>query len=242
MTEELAYQIDIDVYKGPFDLLLTAIDEGKIDINQISIAQITSSYFQYFRAESPDLVLAAEFLVMAAYLIELKTRALLPAQPEFMKEEEISDVEGDLLRHLEEYKIYKGLAERLKQRKEYYSKVYDRQRGEAAEEGEIELVGVNLRDLVSAFKRVYDEAARREAVVAIPAEEVKLEDRIIEIKRMLAGRKDGVPFEDLFLRKTKLEVVVTFLAILELAKQKFIQVRQGRSFGSILIFGTGHAV
>ena len=106
----------------------------------------------------------------------------------------------------------------------------------SATEKEIELVDVSLRDLVVAFKRVYDEAAQRESVVAIAAEEVTLEERIIEVKRMLAGRGDGVPFEDIFIRRTRLEVVVTFLAVLELVKQKFIKVTQGRGFGSILIF------
>ena len=116
-----------------------------------------------------------------------------------------------------------------------YAKIYGRHEGEA-EEKEIELVDVSLKDLVVAFKRVYDEAAKRERVVPIEAEEVSLEDRIIEIKRMLAGRGDGVPFEDIFLRKTRLEIVVTFLAILELTKQRFIKITQGRRFESILIF------
>lgn len=241
MTEELAYQVEIDVYKGPFDLLLTAIDEGKVDIYQVSISQITSSYFEYFRVESPDLVIASEFLIMAAYLLELKSKELLPAREEILGEEITSDLEESLLRHVQEYKVFKDLSQKLKERRATFEKVYGRHEGEA-EEREIELKDVSLRDLVSAFKKVYDEAAKREVVVSIPPEEVNLEDRIIEIKRMLAGRKDGIPFEDLFMRKTKLEVVVTFLAILELARQKFVQITQGRSFGSILIFRAAYAI
>lgn len=235
MTEELAYRVKIDVFEGPFDLLLKAINDGQIDIYRVSISQITASYFEYWKREEPDLILASDFLYMAAYLIELKSRALLPYQEEITGEESIAAVEESLLAHVQEYEIYKDLAQKLRQRKEIFERIYGRHEGEPQEK-EIELVDVSLRDLVLAFKRVYDEAAEREKIVPIPAEEITIEDRIIEIKRLVAGRKDGLPFEDLFLRRTRLEVVVTFLAILELAKERFICVAQGRRFGSILIF------
>lgn len=238
MTEELAYKINIDVYKGPFDLLLKAIDEGSIDIFKVSVSDITNSYFDYWKREEPDLVLASDFLAMAAYLLELKSKALLPAKEEIIEEEALHDIEESLVSHIQEYEVYKNLAQTLRERKKIFERVYGRHEGEK-EEKEIELVDVSLRDLVSAFKRVYDEAAKREQVVPIVAEEVSLDDRIVEIKRMVAGRTDGVPFEDIFIRKTRLEIVVTFLAILELAKQRFIQIAQGRSFGSILIFAKG---
>ncbi len=234
MTEEVSYQVEIDVFKGPFDILLKGIEGGEIGIFEVSISQITSTYFEYWKREEPDLVLASDFLIMAAYLLELKSRSLLPAREEEV-EEVLVDIEESLVSHIQEYEVYKNLAQTLRERKEIFEKVYGRHEGEA-EEKEIELVDVSLKDLVIAFKRVYEEAAKRESVVAIEAEEVSLEDRIIEIKRMLAGRSDGVPFEDIFLRRTRLEVVVTFLAVLELAKQRFIRITQGRRFGSILIF------
>lgn len=236
MTEELAYQVEIDVFKGPFDLLLKAIDEGGVDIYQVSLSQITSSYFEYWRQEEPDLVLASDFLYMAAYLLELKSKGLLPAREE-VAEEDLIGVEESLVSHIQEYEVYKNLAQTLRQRKEVFEKVYGRHEGEE-EEKEIELMDVSLRDLVLAFERVYKEAAKRERIVPIKAEEITLEDRIIEIKRMVAGRSHGVPFEDLFLRKTTLEIMITFLAILELAKQRFIKITQGRRFGTILIFAT----
>jgi segregation and condensation protein A len=235
MTEELAFEVNIDVYKGPFDLLLAAIDEGRIDIFQVSINQITSAYFDYWQREAPELVLASDFLALAAYLLDLKSRALLPAREEEAQEEMLGTIEESLVSHIQEYEVYKNLARTLRERKEVFEKVYGRHEGEI-EEHEIELVDVSLRDLVLAFKRVYEEAAKREQVVPIKAEEVSLEDRIIEIKRLIAGRSDGVPFEDIFIRKTRLEIVVTFLAILELAKQRFIRIAQSRRFATILIF------
>lgn len=235
MTEELAYQVKIDVFEGPFDLLLKAIDDGQIDIYRVSLAQITASYFEYWKAEEPNLILASDFLYMAAYLVELKSRELLPYREETVIGESVLGVEESLLAHIQEYEIYKKVAQGLRQRKEVFERIYGRHEGEPLE-SEIELVDVSLRDLVLAFQKVYKEAAEREKVFSIKAEEITIEDRIVEIKRMVAGRKDGLPFEDLFLRETRIEVVMTFLAILELAKQRFICIAQGRRFGSILIF------
>jgi len=235
MTEEIVYQIKIDVFEGPFGLLLKAIDDGQIDIFRVSIAQITASYFEYWKIEEPNLLLASDFLYMAAYLIEFKSRELLPFKEERVEEENILGLEESLVAHIQEYQVYKKVAEGLKQRKMLYERIYARHEGEPME-SEIQLVDVSLRDLVLAFQKVYKEAADREKVIPIQAEEISLEDRIVEIKRMIAGRKDGLPFEDLFIRRTRLEVVVTFLAMLELAKQRFICIAQGRRFGSILIF------
>jgi segregation and condensation protein A len=237
MIDELVYQVEIEVYKGPFDLLLKAIEEGEIDVYHVTISQITASYFEYWKREEPSLILASDFLLMAAYLIELKSKALLPAKEELTEEGNLSGIEASLLSHIEEYAVYKNMAQTLRQRKERFEKIYGRHEGEKTEK-EFELVDVSLKDLVLAFKKVYDEAAKRESIVPIAVEEITLDDRIIEIKRMVLGRKDGVPLEDLFIRRTKLEVVVTFLAILELAKQRFIKIAQGRRFGSILIFAS----
>ena len=235
MTEELVYQVKLEVFEGPFDLLLKAIDEGKIDIYRVSVAQIVSSYFEYWKTAEPNLILACDFLYMAAYLLELKSKALLPSSEKEI-EEEVTEIEETLSLHIQEYEVYKEIAFRLQKRKEIFDRVFGREGEER--NSEIELVGVNLRDLVIAFKRVYEEALAREQVVPITKEEITLEDRIGEIMHLLAGRKEGIPFEDLFLRRTRLEVILTFLAILELVKQQAIYVLQNRHFGSILVFAT----
>jgi segregation and condensation protein A len=235
MTEELAYQVKIEVFEGPFDLLLKAIDEGEIDIYRVSLAQITGSYFEYWKREEPNLIVAADFLYMAAYLFELKVRRLLPRPEEVAADENLIGLEESLLEHIQEYQLFKQVAQDLRQRKLVFAKVYGRHEGEEVA-GEIELVDLSLRDLVVAFQKVYREAVEREKIVGIVAEEITLDQRISEIQRLIAGRRDGLPFVDLFIRKTRLEVVVTFLAILELAKQCFITIVQNRKFSTILIF------
>ncbi|MBN3032667.1 MAG: segregation/condensation protein A [Candidatus Saganbacteria bacterium] len=237
MTEQ-AYQVKLDVFEGPFELLLQAIDEGGLDVHQVSLARIVSSYFDYWQAAERNLLAAADFVYMAAYLIELKSRGLLPAREEPAAADELAGIEESLVSHLQEYAVYKQVALELKQRKERFDRIYSRHEGEKIE-SELKLKDVSLRDLVLAFQKVYHEAAAREKVVAIESEEITLEIRLTEIRGLLAGRRDGLPFEGLFLRRTRLEVVVTFLAILELARQQAISIRQGERFGSILIFNEG---
>lgn len=157
MTEELAYQVKTDVYEGPFDLLLKAVDDGEIDIYRVSLAQVTASYFAYWHAEEPDLLLASDFLYMAAYLIELKSRQLLPSTPT-TEEEGVLGVADSLVDHLQEYQLYKQIAQGLKERKAVFERIYGRHEGEAVE-GEIELTNVSLKDLLVAFQKVYREAA-----------------------------------------------------------------------------------
>ncbi|OGC23938.1 hypothetical protein A2291_05485 [candidate division WOR-1 bacterium RIFOXYB2_FULL_42_35] len=235
MTHDLAYKVDIDVYQGPFDVLLKAVDNNEIDIFHVSLAQITAAYFKYWREQTPPLVLASDFLFMAAYLLEMKSKSLLPAKEEFFIEEDMTEIEQSLVAHLQEYEVFKGLAQTLKQRKELFERVYTRHEGEKQEK-EIELVDLSLKDLLIAFKRVYQEAEKRERIVTITDEEITLEKRLVEVRYILRGCVDGVPFEKIFTRGSRLEVVVTFLAVLELIKLREIRfVQQGR-FSQIMVF------
>lgn len=234
MTHDSVYKVEIDVYQGPFDVLLKAIDDDEIDIHKVSLSQITRAYFEYWKREMPPLVIASDFLFMAAYLLELKTKSILPKREDILSDELLDGVEDSLVSHIQEYEVFKNLAQTLKERKNVFSRVYGRHEGEK-QEREFELKDVSLRDLVSAFQRVYNEAAERESVFQIEDEEVTLEDRVAEIKQLLAGRSEGIAFEDIFIRKTRMEIVVTFLAILELAKLNCIRITQGDKFGSIMI-------
>lgn len=236
ITAEVNYQVKTEVFAGPFELLLKAIDDGQVDIFRVSLAQITAAYIDYWRRQAPSLVLAGDFLYLAAYLVEQKARGLLPTREEQTAEaEETAVLEEALLAHLQEYQLFKQVALGLKERKDVFARIYSRHEGEPVD-SEIDLVDISLRDLVVAFQKVYHEAARREKIVEIAAEEVSLEERIAEIRRLVANRADGLPFIELFIRQTRLEVVVTFLGILELTKQRFIRITQDRRFGTIMVF------
>jgi segregation and condensation protein A len=233
-----SYKVKQDVFEGPFDLMLAMIDKGEIDLYRVSLSQITQGFIEYIKTiEKMNIVIAGEFLLMAAYLLEMKSKMLLPQPVAAEEEEELVNVEEELLKRLAEYKVYKGLAQSLKDRKEVFQKVYTRYSpGEELEGREIFLVDVSIKDLVSAFKRVWDIAESREKTGEIIAETFSVKDKIEEILARIDNNPNGLNFSSLFERYIKGEIIVTFLAILELIKRKIVRIMQGESFGEIFIF------
>jgi len=233
-----AYKVKLDVFEGPFDLLLAMVDKGEIDLYKVSLTQITSGFLEYIRTmEKLNIVIAGEFLLMAACLLEMKSKMLLPEKPSVEEEEDLLSVEEELLERLAEYKIYKGLAQSLKERKEVFQRVYTRYKPEEAlEDREIFLVEVSMKDLVSAFKRVWDEAESRGKTSEIIAESFSVKDKISEILARVSAAPEGISFDSLFTRFAKVEIIVTFLAILELIRQKSIKILQNETFGNIYIY------
>ncbi|MFC1768006.1 segregation and condensation protein A [Candidatus Margulisiibacteriota bacterium] len=236
-----AYKVKIEVFEGPFDLLLHMIDEDKIDLYQVSLTKITQGYLDYIKTlDKFNIVVASEFLLMAAYLLEMKSKMLLPVKEEEKVEEglEIENIEELLAERLAEYKIYKGLADDLRKRKDIFQKVHSRYTPEdAAAAQEFFLVDVSLRDLVIAFKKVWDDADARGDTVEIVAENISINDKIKDILGRVKKKKDGVKFESFFEGASKLTIIVTFLAMLELIRQKLIKIKQSGLFGGILIYG-----
>ncbi|NQU18324.1 MAG: segregation/condensation protein A [Candidatus Saganbacteria bacterium] len=233
-----AYTVKTDTYEGPFELLMQAIKEGRIDVYDVSLSKITHEYLEYLKNISIlNLNNASEFLVMVACLLEMKSKKLLPQshlEVEIKQEEEI---EMDLARHIQEYNIYKHMAKGLRRRKEEFSKIYSRYHFNEKKEKEdvIKLKNVNLEDLVAAFQRVWEQAQKEDEVRAITEETVTLPARIEEVKRLLKESNGRVHFKDLFIRRTRVEIVVTFLAVLELSRQRLINLLQGERFDEIYI-------
>lgn len=232
------FDITLPKYAGPFDLILEAIRDGKIAIFEINLTQITSAYFEYMnKFEVVNLNAASEFIALAAYLIELKSKKLLPQPEEYeviVEEEELAE---DLARHLAEYNLFKQAAVELKVRKDSFSKVYSRYHREVLtpENKQYFLTDVNLQDLVSAFQRVYREIAEEDSTGKIVDEEITLAERTAEVLDILGKSSGLIEFRQLFIRRTRLEVVVTFLSILELARNQRIRIMQGAEFGTIHI-------
>jgi len=235
-----SYKVKLDVFEGPFDLLLAMVDKGEVDLYKVSLTQITSGFLDYIKTmEKLNIVIAGEFLLMAAYLLEMKSKMLLPEVPAAEDEEDLLSVEEELLERLAEYKIYKGLAKGLKERKDVFQRVYARYKPEEAlEDREIFLVEVSMKDLVAAFKRVWDIAESRDKTQEITAEVFSVHDKISEILGKIKASPKGISFDSLFTRFVKTEIIVTFLAILELIRQKLIKILQSEMFGEICIYGT----
>ena len=241
--------VKLPAFEGPLDLLLHLIESNKIDIYDIPIVTITDQYMEYIRAmEKKDLNVMSEFLVMAATFLEIKAKMLLPA--EVNEEGEEIDPRADLVERLLEYKLYKYMAGELGKRQNQAGQAFYRQEDIPQEVASYiepvdldKLVGdLTLAKLDEIFRDVLRRSAEkvdpvRSGFGEIEKEEVSLEDRISYVeetlkkeprtsfRRLLEGKK----------RHGKMQVIVTFLAVLELMKVGKLTVKQEGTFGEIYI-------
>lgn len=238
-------KIKLDMFEGPLDLLLHLIEKAEVDIYQVPIAQITDQYMQIIHeAQEMELEVASEFLVMAATLLAIKSRMLLPKQElteeEMMNSEEewFVDPRTELVERLLEYKRYKRLGEVLRQREEERSRVYTRPPMDLEpympEVNPVE--GLTPDNLLQIFVDVLKNRKQDEPIAKVSREEISVSARMEEIYEELMQK--GQLFFSKLLNwdiVTKERVITTFLALLELMKVKKIVCRQDRLFGEILI-------
>ncbi|OGW56139.1 MAG: hypothetical protein A2Z09_02135 [Nitrospirae bacterium RBG_16_43_8] len=232
------YNIKVPVFEGPLDLLLHLIKENKVDIYDIPIAVITGQYLQYVEMlEELNLDVAGDFLVMAATLIHIKSRMLLPVDEEAPGEEE--DPRLELIQRLLEYQTFKDASLGLREREEEWMNIFHREpiKDEEAEpesaEPELYLFDINLFDLLGAFKKIIDTAPPE--VVRITREALTVKDKISHIMEMLENH-ETVRFEDLFKEdRSRIQIVVTFVALLELIRLGLIRAYQENDFGNIWV-------
>ncbi len=235
----MSYKLKLEVFEGPLDLLLYLIKKDDIDIADIPIAQVTEQYLQYIEMmKMLDLDVVGDFLVMAATLMQIKSRMLLPPDPDAVKEEGM-DPRDELAERLLEYKKFKEIAETLKdkeiQRRDLFSRGVDeeltRQLKEEAKEVYFE---ASLFDLITALSDALKRAPE-EVIHEIIKEEFTVEQKIHEILHRVLDESQ-LFLKDLFEKaRSKVEVVVTFLAVLELIRLKEIKVVQKKLFGDIEI-------
>jgi segregation and condensation protein A len=231
------YKVRLEVFEGPLDLLLYLIKKDELDIHDIPIERITRQYLQYLDLmKMLDLNFAGEFLVMAATLMMIKSRMLLPVEerPELEAEEE--DPRWDLVRQLVEYKKFKDVAGFLEQLEMRQGDIFARD-GDGlvlAPDPEVALQDVSLFDLIAAFqdalKRVKPEELRE-----IFADRFTVADQVEHLVNLLQSR-ESISFHEVLSGMTsRHEMICTFLAILELIRTRQIQARQSERFGDILI-------
>jgi len=239
---ELPLKVRLETFEGPLDLLLYLIKKNEIDIYDIPISVITRQYLEYLEMmKNLNLDVAGEFLLMAATLLHIKSKMLLPAtaEEEGEGEKEEEDPRAELVRRLLEYQRFKEAARQLVKGPLLDREVFVRSFfGESLAEKEREerVSGeVTLFDLLEAMKKVL-EGLPAEEFQEISAEHLKIKDKILHIMERL-WEADSMAFTDLYMASTpRGEIVVIFLALLELLRLRMIRVYQGETFGTIRIF------
>jgi segregation and condensation protein A len=237
-TSYEAYPVKLENFEGPLDLLIHLIKKNEVNIYDIPIALITAQYLDYLDLmQELDLDVAGDFLVMAATLIHIKSRMLLP-RPDPAQEDPEEDPREVLIRRLLEHQKFKAAAgllhERETLRQAQWQRPDERVASIAGEEYEPELE-VDLFSLLSAFRDVL-ERARQRPTVALPPEQISIEVRIEQLLSRLS-ETEACGFEDLFADVgTRSGLIVTFLALLEMIRLKLIRVFQAGSFGVIRIY------
>ena len=229
------YSTKLDNFEGPLDLLLHLIKEAKIEIKDVFVSQVTEQFLAYMNGvEVLDVDKASEYLNMAATLLEIKSKSILPKE-EYL--DDIEDPEQVLIRQLEEYKIFKEASEKLKDQENVlrFYKEPDKSVGDVR----VVYNDFNLDGLIAAFSKLLmrvDDKKRQENVLKeIPKEVFTVREKIDHIKTILLDRKEASFFEMFTSYYTKNELITTFQAMLELLKHQYITVVQNGIFDDITI-------
>ena len=233
------YLIKIDEFEGPLDLLLHLIKESNIDIYDIEISKITKDYLDYInKMEELNINVAASYIVMAAELMEIKSKSLLPHEEESVEEDEESVSREGLINKLIEYKKYKEMTGTFKEMEASRHEIYIKSPEKVSNyvDNYIENTGdVGVSNLVDAFKKFLDRKEKEKPVTTkITSKEYSIKDRKVSIKNLLKEKKN-VKFTELFEEKNLQFIIVTFLSILEMTKEKEIVLKQDKNFSDISI-------
>ena len=232
----MSYKVKLEIFEGPLDLLLYLIKKSEIDIAHISISEITQQYLEYLELmRLLDLNIAGEFIVMAATLMHIKSRMLLPPE-ELTPEEEEVDPQAELIQRLLEYKKFKEAALQLAQLESKQKDIFKRASNEINTVGSSDgpYFEASLFDLITAFSKVLKEIPK-EAFYEVIKDEFTVEQKMHDIFHQLVS-EEIIYFTKLFENaKSKMEIIAIFLAVLELIRLKEIIICQTTLFGEIQI-------
>lgn len=230
------YSTKLDNFDGPLDLLLHLIKEAKIEIKDIFVSQVTEQFLEYMSGvEQLDVDKASEYLNMAATLIEIKSKSVLPRIEDYI--DDIEDPEQALIRQVEEYKLFKEATEKLKEQENVLR--FYKEPDKSVDEVKVVYNDFNLDGLISAFSKLLmrvDDKKRQENVLKeIPKEVFTVKDKVEHIRTVLLDKKESSFFELFSSYYTKNELITTFQAMLELLKLQYISVVQNGVFDDITI-------
>ena len=235
----MSYKVKLDIFEGPLDLLLYLIKKNEVDIYDIPIAIITEQYLEYMNLMKVlNLDRVGEFLVMAATLIKIKSKMLLPPAEDIEEDEDGVDPRTELLEHLLEYQRYKEAAHQLKNRDLIEKDIFTRiQRDEDIPKTDKDstVIEVSLFDLVDALRKVIERKDLSDQFMEVTVEKFSVKDKMVEILQKLKETQHIV-FVSLFDElSTKHEIIVAFLAILELVRLRAVKIYQVQPHGEIRI-------
>ncbi|MFS0554007.1 segregation/condensation protein A [Brevibacillus sp. 179-C9.3 HS] len=245
----MAYSIKLDSFEGPLDLLLHLIDKAEVDIYDIPVAEITEQYLATIdKMQELQLDVASEFVVMAATLLSIKSKMLLPKKEEHVFQQfldmEVDEIDPreELVARLLEYKRYKMLAEQLREMEIGRNQVFTRPAENLSpyvREEDHTVTNVSLYDLINALEKLVKKTKEKEPMTKVSRDEISIKDRMQEIRQVVRGG-GTVRFSELFTQgATRTEIVTTFLALLELMKAKHITCVQNQLFQDIIICENG---
>lgn len=228
------YTVRVPVYEGPLDLLLQLIERAELDITAVALAQVTDQYLAYIHAMLVPAGEISAFLVVAARLLQIKSEALLPRPP--VREAGEEDLGEALARQLVIYKRFKEIANLLLERQEKGLRTYLRVAPPPKVDARLDMSDITLADLLEAAEAIFAEEQEKQTLeTVISAPRITIREKIALIAERLQKGKQA-SFRDLIGQKpTRLEVVVTFLALLELVKRYRVAARQARLFEDIEI-------
>jgi segregation and condensation protein A len=227
----MAYDIHLDTFEGPLDLLLHLIKKNDLEINEIKIADITAEYLSYLDLmKELNIDVAGEFLVMASTLMQIKSKSLLPSDNE--KDSEEDDPFDQLKNRLLEYQKYKEVGKLLSYKINENSQIYYRPESVISKQDFV--LDVTIFDLMSSFRDAL--TALPDNIKEIMYQEIPIENKIREILDILEGKQYVSFTEILKLQNTRLALIVCFMAVLELVKNKQIVAKQSELFSEIRIY------
>ncbi len=237
----MSYEIKLDKFEGPLDLLLHLIEKEEMDIYDIEIAIITEQYLRTMQLLELDDI--SDFLVMAATLLYIKSKMLLPVHPDIdlsILDTDDNDPRQELINKLLEYKKYKYLSDRLRDLEIERSLIYTREPIDFSpyftREKENPVHDINIYQLINAFEKVLIKHSYNEPLSTIEREDISVNDKITNIIQLLKDNGNSIYFSSLFnFNSSRLHIVLTFLGLLELMKLNIIFCVQDKNFEDIII-------
>lgn len=237
-----SYQVRIDTFEGPLDLLLHLINQYEIDIYDIPVAVITKQYMHYIHTmRRIELNVASEYLVMAATLLAIKSQMLLPKQEMMDNQDEyMEDPREELMQRLIEYRKYKTAAKKLKVKEMEENQIYTREPfvfEDIISKAPIVRGDISIYDMFCAIDKMFERKKWNDPLeTTIKRVEISMEQRMQEVLRLVESSKTGVSFDQLFTYKLRSHIVITFMAILELMKNNRVICKQEKQLDALFVY------